>query len=60
MGIPGTLMESNGFDQRTFSNGPVTQLQWLTGMSFISASTSNSVSFDINFLGGEGGDNNCA
>ena len=44
MALPGTLMESNGFDRRAISDGPVTQFQWAAGMSFISASTFNSVS----------------
>ena len=42
--MPGILMESNGFDRRAISDGPVTQLQWMAGMNFISASTFNSVS----------------
>ena len=37
-------MESNGFDRRAISDGPVTQLQWVAGMNFLSASTSDSVS----------------
>ena len=44
MALPGELMESNGFDRRAISDGPVTQLQWAAGMNFISASTFNSVS----------------
>ena len=44
MRAPTTLFESNGFDRRAISDGPVTQLQWVTGTNFISASTFNSVS----------------
>ena len=44
MALPGILMESNGFDRRAISDGPVTQLQWAPGMNFLSASTINSVS----------------
>ena len=36
---------SDGFDNRIISDGPVTQLQWMAGMNFISASTFSSVSF---------------
>ena len=39
----GTLMESNGFDRRAISDGPVTQLQWMAGMNFISAITFSSM-----------------
>ena len=46
MGKPTTLVlsESDGFDKRTISDVPVTQLQWMAGTNFISASTFNSVS----------------
>ena len=53
MGKPITraLIESDGFDRRDISDGPVTQLQWVAGMNFISASTFNSVSSVIFVLG---------
>ena len=51
MALPGTLMESNGFDRRAISDRPVTQLQWVAGMNFISASTFNSVSHVIFMMG---------
>ena len=43
------LLESDGFDRRAISDGPVTQLQWMAGMNFISASTFTSVS-TVTFL----------
>ena len=46
-----SLMESNGFDRRAISDGPVTQFQWAAGMKFISASTFNSVSPVIFMMG---------
>ena len=51
MVLPGELMESNGFDRRAISDGPVTQLQWAAGMNFISASSFNSVSSKIFMMG---------
>ena len=42
---------SDGFDNRTISDGPVTQLQWMAGMNFISASTFNSVSSVVFMIG---------
>ena len=49
--MSGTLLESNGFDRRSISDGPVIQLQWTAGMNFISASTFNSVSSVIIIIG---------
>ena len=46
---PGILLESNGFDRRPISNGPVSQLQWQSGAEVIYAITDTAVSYNRSF-----------
>ena len=45
-----TLFEDSGFDLRSIEDGPIRQLEWLTGTNFIIAITNTLVSNEISIV----------